>query len=143
MPGRVYIAKAELASAGTDVCKDELQEGDLIVQICEEQLNDVLWSAIVTDVKDNHVPRSRQLSFEYFFIEMSKNELLEYIDKDVYRQCPECYLWMGKERYEAASRREFEYWLAFINSLSDDEKYLLVACDYNTLHTWELEELDG
>jgi len=139
MSRQTYLAK--IRSGGIDFAKDILSDGDTPERICTEQPIYTLWSDIVEDAHTKMIPNSRIIDSECCFIVLSKADLIDYLSKDEYRKQPQCYSWLEKEEYEKIVSEMMDSLLSTANSLSDDEEYLLVACDMYSLEEWELEEL--
>lgn len=126
MSRQVYIAN--LTSSGINFATDALKSGDTPERICAEQSNYALFHDIIADAHINKMSNSRIIDPDCCFIIMSKDDMLRYLDKDKYRQRPECFPYLEKELYEKISSEQIDYLLSVANGLSNDEEYLLVAC---------------
>jgi len=139
MSNNVYIAM--IGSGDIDFNKDVIKKGGTLEKICKEQPIYALWSDIVEDTHTRGIPNSRIVDSECCFIILSKADLISYLSKDEYRRQPKCYSWLEKEKYEMIASEMMDSLLSEANSLSNDEEYLLVACDMYSLEEWEAEEL--
>ena len=122
----VYIGNVKSDKFDYDVAGD--WNGYAPEPLCELQFMYVLYWDIVHYVIEKR-PNTKQTDWGCFVMKMSKAEMINYLNKDKYWQRPECFPYMEKEAYEKKSLQELDYLLSFVNGLSNDEEYLLVAIE--------------
>jgi hypothetical protein len=136
MSRQVYIGK--LRSEHFD--HDKFTGEGIPEMICKEQPHFVLFGDIVVDAFINRIPNSSIVDPDCCVIKMNKAEMIKYLSKEKYRQRPECFPYMEKALYERHASEEMDHLLSAADALSDDEEYLLVACDIISSEEWDAEE---